>query len=94
MEETNLTLDKSTIFLDNATEDAKVFTEKNLPNKQKNGFKNKECRVIFYNKRNGVLDVEFDGYGIRIKNVKDFNGSTVEIKYKGEIGKPNFTYKL
>ena len=50
--------------------------------------------MIAYNKRTHTLDVKFEGYGIRIKDVKDFSGDTVVIKYKGEIGKPNFEYKL
>lgn len=71
-----------------------------LPKKPKNNFKNnefktKKCDVIAYNKHMKTLDVKFDKYGIRIKNVADFNGNaTVEIKYKGEIGKLNFKYKL
>lgn len=71
-----------------------------LPKKPKNNFKNndfktKKCDVIVYNKHTKTLDVKFDKYGIRIKNVNDFNDdATIEIKYKGEIGKPNFKYKL
>lgn len=71
-----------------------------LPKKPKNNFKNiefktKKCDVIAYNKRTKALDIKFDKYGIRIKNVNDFNDdATVEIKYKGEIGKPNFKYKM
>ena len=63
-------------------------------NFKNNGFKTKVCKVIAYNKRTNTLDVKFDGYGIRIKDVKDFSGNTVELKYKGEIGKSNFEYKL
>ena len=59
-----------------------------------NTFKEKECKVISYNKKSKYLDVNFDGFGIRVKDVKDFNGSTVVIKYKGEIGKANFEYKI
>ena len=57
-------------------------------------YKEKECKVIGYNKVTNSLDISFDGYGIRIKDVKDFIGDTVTVKYKGEIGKPNFVYKL
>lgn len=71
-------------------------TEEVLPRKPKrnNIFKTKKCRVISYNKATNTLDVLFDQYGIRLHNVSDFQGDTVEIKYKGTIGKPNFVYKL
>lgn len=71
-----------------------------LPKKPKNNFKKieyktKRCSVISYSNITKNLDVKFDKYGIRIKNVNDFNGDKfVEIKYKGEIGKPNFEYRL
>ena len=58
--------------------------------KQKDTFHEKQCKVIHYNKRNKTLDIMFDRYGIRIKNVKEFEGACVTVKYKGEIGKPNF----
>lgn len=64
------------------------------PRKNKNAYKEKECKVIFYNKRTNTLDIKFDNYGVRIKDVKDFSGDTIIIKYKGEIGKTNFEYKL
>lgn len=63
--------------------------------KSKEDFKEKECEVINYNKHFKTLDIRFDNYGIRIKNVEHFNETnTVIIKYKGEIGKPNFTVEL
>ena len=71
-----------------------------LPKKPKNNFRNneykiKKCEVISYNERTKTLDVRFDKFGVRIKNVESFNnGNIVEIKYKGEIGKPNFEYRL
>lgn len=76
-----------------------LFAKETLPKKPKNnfknnGFKSKECEVIAYSKRTNTLDIRFDGYGIRIKDVENFVGDTVELKYKGEIGKPNFEYKL
>lgn len=66
-----------------------------IPKKPKNReFKEKECKVLFYNKRTKTLDVLFDNYGIRLKDVKCFTGDTVTVKYYGEIGQPNFKYKL
>lgn len=70
----------------------KVLTE--APKKQRGNFKTMECKVISYNKNSRTLDVKFNKYGIRIKDV-DFNdGDSVTVKYKGEIGKPNFIYKI
>lgn len=77
--------------------DEKIVQEKLpkiQPKKSRNDFKTKECNVIAYNKITNTLDINFDGYGIRIKDVADFTGDTVTIKYKGEIGKSNFEYKL
>lgn len=60
-----------------------------------NTYKEKECKVISFNKQNGTLDVLFDRFGIRIKNVDFYNGSSfATVLYKGEIGKSNFEYKL
>jgi len=70
-------------------------TKKKLKsNLRKDEFKTKECPVISYNKHSNTLDIMFDKYGIRIKNVKDFSGHIVNVKYKGEIGKPNFEIAL
>lgn len=59
-------------------------------------YKVMKCKVISYNKKNNTLDVLFNGYGIRIKNVQNFDNTinTVDIQYKGEIGKSNFEYKV
>lgn len=74
----------------------KEFVEETLPKKTKKStlFKTKECKVISYNKTTKDLDINFDGYGIRIHNVQNFKDDIVEIKYKGDIGKQNFVYKL
>lgn len=70
-------------------------TKKKLKsNLRKDEFKTKECPVISYNKHSNTLDIMFDKYGIRIKNVKEFIGNIVNVKYKGEIGKPNFEIAL
>lgn len=96
--EEKMILDESVIMEETKDEAQEVIQEK-LPKiqprkKYKEEFKEKECKVIAYNKRTNTLDVKFDKYGIRIKDVKDFSGDVVIIKYKGEIGKPNFEYKL
>ena len=71
------------------------YPKRNLKtNLRKDEFKTKECPVISYNKHSNTLDIMFDKYGIRIKNVKDFIGNIVNVKYKGEIGKPNFEIAL
>lgn len=95
--EEKMILDESVIMEDVKEETHEEVIQEKLPKiqpRKKNEFKEKKCKVIAYNKRTETLDVRFDSYGIRIKNVKDFNGDIATIKYKGEIGKPNFEYKL
>lgn len=58
---------------------------------QKIEYKEKLCNVISCNSKEKYVDVMFDGYGIRIKNVNSFSGELAKVKYKGEIGKPDFT---
>lgn len=97
--EEKMILDESVIVEEVKEETHEEVIQEELPKiqprkKNKNEFKEKECKVIRYNKFAKTLDIKFDGYGIRFKDVKDFSGNTVIIKYKGEIGKPNFEYKL
>lgn len=65
-----------------------------FPKKQKPSYSEKICKVISYDKKAKTLDVSFDGFGIRLSNVDNFDGDKATIKYKGKIGKSNFTYKL
>lgn len=69
--------------------------KKSKPLANKN-YKVMKCKVISYNKKTNTLDVLVHGYGIRLKNVENFDNTsdTVDIQYKGEIGKPNFEYKI
>lgn len=71
-------------------------TTKTRSRKSKEDFKEKECKVIRYDNYTKSLDINFDGYGIRIRNVDSSynNNSIVKVKYKGEIGKPNFIVKV
>lgn len=64
--------------------------------KTKDEFKEKNCEVINYNKHAKTLDIKFNEYGIRIKNVDSFNSNNgfAIVKYKGEIGKSNFVVKV
>ena len=64
------------------------------PRKQKNTFKEKNCKVISYDELTHNLDISFDGYGIRMKNIFNFVGNEVVVKYKGEIGTSKFECKL
>lgn len=69
--------------------------KKSKPLVNKN-YKVMKCKVISYNKKDNVLDILFNGYGIRVKNVQNFDNTIdiVNIQYKGEIGKPSFEYKV
>ena len=57
-------------------------------------YKTEKCKVLSYNKKTKELDIDFKGYGIRFNNVDDVNSDFVSVKYRGEIGKPNFSCKL
>ncbi len=96
MERKDVKQDNMNEFADDKNK-ANIFPEKKDSKEPKSkdiGFKNKECSVIQYNENLKILDVNFDGYGIRIKDVPNVGGSTVTIKYRGEIGKPNFCCKM
>ena len=57
-------------------------------------YKTEKCKVLSYNKKTKELDIDFKGYGIRLNNVRNINSDYVDIKYIGEIGKPNFSCEL
>ena len=84
----------------NVTSTDVVATKKSLcneppktsPNAEK--YKKVMCRIIHYSENKKLLDVNFKGYGIRIKNAENIKGDTVIVKYKGEIGHKNFKYML
>ncbi|KAI4445122.1 hypothetical protein C823_007629 [Eubacterium plexicaudatum ASF492] len=81
--------DSSVLINDsNTSKKNKILSNKN--------YKSQNCKVISYNKNNKTLDVQFNGYGIRIKNVLNFDNTITEVSilYKSEIGKPDFEYKL
>lgn len=67
---------------------------KSRTRKPKNEFKEKRCEVINYNNHLKTLDIRFDGYGIKIKNIEDCNEDFITVQYKGEIGKPGFSLKV
>lgn len=68
----------------------KAETKKTISQK----YKTEKCKVLAYDKFTKELDIDFKGYGIRINNVGKLDSDFVSIKYRGEIGTPNFTYKL
>lgn len=99
MGEKDISIDEVVISAEKTENKDSVLTEETFPKKPRtilknSGFKNKECKVIAYNKHANTLDIKFDSYGVRIRDVKKFNGDIVTVKYKGEIGKPNFECKL
>lgn len=57
-------------------------------------YKTEKCPILSYNKATKELDVNFHGYGIRIKNANDTDSGFISLKYSGEIGKQNFSCKL
>ena len=76
-------------------EQSELSNQKKTKNNIKNtGYKDKVCKVLKHDKCNKILDVMFSCYGIRILNVENFSGDSVTIKYKNEIGNPDFEYKI
>lgn len=67
-------------------------TENVLENKQVK--KTEKCKVLSYDFKTKELDIDFKGYGIRIKNVDKVDSDFVIVKYDGEIGNKNFHYEL
>lgn len=97
MDKTNTNTDIN-IDLKETQESKVISVEKKYDKKQKydkSDYMEKYCKVINYDKKNKSLDIKFGIYGIRISNVQNYDGKKfVNVKYKGEIGKPNFEYKL
>lgn len=84
-------IDKA-VNIENVT---KTKTSKPYSRKLKDEFKEKECKVINYNKLAKTLDIKFDGYGIRINNIDSFSETNmVIVKYKSKIGSPDFMIKI
>ncbi len=57
-------------------------------------FRNMKCKVLSFNNVTHELDIDFQGYGIRLYNVKNIKEDYVIVKYKGKIGTPNFSCKV
>ena len=57
-------------------------------------YKTEKCKVLSYNKKTKELDIDFKGYGIRFNNGDDVNSDSISVKYRGEIGKSNFSCRL
>lgn len=57
-------------------------------------FKTEKCKVLFYNKNTKELDINFLGYGIRLHDINKDITDVVAVKYRGEIGTPNFHCRL
>ena len=94
MIENELKPDKNIFTESSETSENEDITKKSKRQSLKNEFKEKECRVISYNKHSKTLDIMFDNYGIRLKNIETFTENTINIKYKGDLGRPDFEIKL
>ena len=73
-----------------------VIEEPKKTKTKKPTLKNKECKVLRFNNKNKTLDIMFDEFGLHFNGVKNdySNVETVNVKYKGTIGKANFSYQL
>lgn len=94
MSENELKSDKNNCMESLEISENEDLTKKSKRQSLRNDYKEKECPVISYDKHYKTLDIMFDNYGVRIKNVDNFVGNKVDIKYKGELGKPNFEIKI
>lgn len=81
-------------FMENA--ETSICTDTNLKpksvrsKKQQAKYMEKECKVIQYNKYKQTLDILFGTYGIRLHDIDFSESETFTVKYKGEIGSPDF----
>ena len=57
-------------------------------------YKTLKCKVLSYDKNTKELDVDFNGYGVRLHNVSKNIEDYVVVKYKIEIGKTDFICKV
>lgn len=73
-------------YMENTQDNTETVTNKK--------YKTEKCRILSYNKATKELDIDFHGYGIRIKNADGVDSDFISLKYSGEIGKQNFSYKL
>lgn len=89
MEDTNVTV---------LNESADAVTEPNdkpkAQIKKKSIYKEKECRVLRFNK-DKTIDIVFDKYGVKLRTAMDnYDAKTITVKYKGKIGTKDFEIKL
>lgn len=56
-------------------------------------YKTYKCKVLHYDKKTKILDLDFKGYGIRLSGINNANSDFYLLKYRGEIGKPDFFCK-
>ena len=62
--------------------------------KKKSIYKEKECRVLRFNK-DKTIDIVFDKYGVKLRTAMDnYDAKTITVKYKGKIGTKDFEIKL
>ena len=76
--------------------DKEVIESKPAKKKNKNkDWQTKKCKVLTYSKISKTLGILFDGYGVEIHGVTDYEGcSDIVVKYKGKIGTPDFEVRL
>lgn len=79
---------------ESSMEDQPVIKKSVAEKHKRETYKTETCKVLHYNKSTKELDIDFKGYGIRIFHVQDTPSEYVTIKYRGEIGKPDFKYEL
>ena len=57
-------------------------------------YREKLCKVISYDPVRKTMNVTFDSHNIQLKEVDSYNSDVVIVEYSGEIGTPDFTFRL
>lgn len=53
--------------------------------------KSEMCKVIYVD---DLIYVNFKGFGLIVKNENNYNAPEIKVFYSGEIGKPNFKFRI
>lgn len=93
MEDTNIA--SATTLNESADNVAESNDKPKAQVKKKSTYKEKECQVLRFNKKDKTIDIMFDKYGVKLRtNMNNYDAKTITVKYKGTIGTKDFEIKL
>lgn len=73
------------------TEQEPIGVESVIENANKIIEKKEVCKVKY---SNGLMYINFKGYGLTLPNIKGYTEPEIEVFYEGEIGKANFKFRV